>query len=201
MIAGIILAAGRSSRLGRPKQLLDLQGNPLIRHTAQRVLASSLDEVFVVVGHEAEAVAAALRDLRVRVVQNPDAALGQSTSVRAGLEALPVEAEAAMFLLGDQPGVDPSVIDALADAWRTSGAAIVAPRYTNGLGNPVLFDRRAFPALALLQGDIGAKPVVRAYEASGELHAIPVSQPAPSDVDTDDDYKALIDSFRPRSTS
>lgn len=195
MIAGIVLAAGSSSRLGRPKQLLPLAGEPLIRRTVRRILASSLDELFVVVGHEAEAVTAALSDLPARIVYNPNAARGQSTSVLAGLDALPANAEAALFLLADQPGIDPAVIDALIAAWRESRAPIAAPRYTGGIGNPVLFDRRVFPELMSLQGDAGARPVVRAHREAGDLLLVPIDAPAPPDVDTEADYAALLATF------
>jgi molybdenum cofactor cytidylyltransferase len=198
VIIGIVLAAGRSSRLGRPKQLLPVHGEPLIRHTLRRVLASSLDQVILVVGHEADQVRAAVADLPAECVFNPDAAAGQSTSVRAGLAALSPDAESAVFILGDQPLVDPNVIDTLIDAWRQSGSAVVAPRYEDRLGNPVLFDRRVFSELALLEGDAGARPVVRAYQDSGELQLVPVNGAAPSDVDTEADYAALIAALSPR---
>ena len=192
MIVGIVLAAGRSSRLGRPKQLLPVLGEPLIRHTLRRVLASSLDQVILVVGHEAEEVCDTVSDLRVTCVFNPDAAAGQSTSVRAGVNALSPAVEAAVFILGDQPGIDPAVIDVVIAAWRTSGAPVAAPRYEDRMGNPVLFDRRVFPELAALEGDTGARPVVRAYHDSGDLHVVPVAGHAPPDVDTEADYAALI---------
>ena len=192
MIAGIVLAAGRSSRLGRPKQLLPLQGEPLIRHTLRQVLASSLDEVMLVIGHEADEVRAAVAGLPVDCIFNPDAAAGQSTSVRAGLAALSPDVECAVFILGDQPGVDPNVIDALIAAWRTARSPVVAPLYEDRIGNPVLFDRGVFPELALLEGDAGARPVVRAYQDTGELRLVPVSGAAPPDVDTEADYAALI---------
>ena len=136
MIAGIVLAAGRSSRLGRPKQLLPVHGEPLIRHTLRRVLASSLDQVILVVGHEADEVRDAVADLPVECVVNPDAAAGQSTSVRAGLAALSPEVEAAVFILGDQPGIDPTVIDALIAAWRTSGVPGRRPSLRGPDGQP-----------------------------------------------------------------
>lgn len=198
MIAGIVLAAGQSSRLGRPKQLLPVHGEPLIRHTLRHVLASSLDQLILVVGHEADEVRAAVADLPAACVFNPDAAAGQSTSVRAGLAALSPDVEAAVFILGDQPEVDPNVIDALIAAWRASGSAVVAPRYEDRTGNPVLFDRRVFPELALLEGDAGARPVVRAYQDSGELHLVPVNGAAPPDVDTEADYAALTAALSPR---
>jgi molybdenum cofactor cytidylyltransferase len=192
VIAGIVLAAGRSSRLGRPKQLLSVHGEPLIRHTLRRVLASSLDEVFLVVGHEADGVRETVADLPVKYVFNPDAAAGQSTSVRAGLAALSSDVDAAVFILGDQPGIDPAVIDALIAAWRTSGSPVAAPRYEDRMGNPVLFDRRVFPELAALAGDTGARPVVRAYHDSGDLQVVLVAGQAPPDIDTEADYAALI---------
>jgi len=197
VIAGIVLAAGRSSRLGRPKQLLPVHGESLIRHTLRRVLASSLDQVILVIGHEADEVRDTVADLPVKCVLNPDAAGGQSTSVRAGLAAVTQEVACAVFILGDQPGVDPKVIDMLIDAWRKSRSAVVAPRYEDRIGNPVLFDRRVFPELALLDGDTGARPVVRAYQNSGELHLVPVNGAAPPDVDTDADYAALIAALSP----
>ena len=132
----------------------------------------------------------------MKCVLNPDAAAGQSTSVRAGITALSPDVEAAVFILGDQPGIDPAVIDALIAAWRTSGAPVVVPRYEDRMGNPVLFDRRVFPELAALEGDTGARPVVRAYHDSGELHVVPVAGPAPPDVDTEADYAALIAACR-----
>ena len=197
MIAGIVLAAGRSSRLGRPKQLLPLHGEPLIRHTLRQVLASSLDEVILVIGHKADEVRAAVTELPVECVFNADAAAGQSTSVRAGLAVLSPEVESAVFVLGDQPGLDPNVIDALVAAWRGSRSPVVAPRYEDRIGNPVLFDRRVFPELALLEGDAGARPVVRAYQDTGELQLIPVDGAGPPDVDTEADYAALIAALSP----
>lgn len=197
MIAGIVLAAGRSTRLGRPKQLLPVLGEPLLRHTIRRVLASSLDSVILVVGHDADAIRDAVAQLPLDIVFNPDAALGQSTSVRAGLAALSQDIDAAVFILGDQPSIDPSVIDALIAAWTESRAPVLAPLYEDGMGNPVLFDRRVFPELTALQGDSGARPVVQAYRASSDLQLVAVAGPAPPDVDTEADYSALIAAMSP----
>ena len=194
MIAGIVLAAGQSSRLGRPKQLLPVHGEPLLRYTLRRILGSSLDDIVVVIGHETDVVRAAIADLPIEIVFNPDAALGQSTSVIAGLRALAPETEAAMILLGDQPGVDPAVINRIVAAWQETGALIVAPRYRDGIANPVLFDRGVFPELANLDGDAGARRIVRAHESAGTLHLVPVETAAPRDVDTEADYAALITS-------
>lgn len=195
MIAGIVLAAGRSSRLGRPKQLLSIHGEPLLRYTVRRILASALDEIIVVIGHEADAVRAAIADLPIEVVFNPDAALGQSTSVIAGLRALTPGTEATVFLLGDQPGIDPAVIDALIASWQETGAPVVAPRYADGIANPVLFDVRVFPELAGLRGDTGARAIVRAREKHGELSTVAIPWPAPPDIDTEADYAAMLASL------
>lgn len=215
MIVGIVLAAGSSTRLGRPKQLLPLRGEPLLRETLRRALASSLDTVIVVVGHQADAVSAAIADLPIRIVVNPDAAKGQSTSVRAGLAALshaasneteledeavraspsPGALEAVVFLLGDQPGVEPETIDALITHWRESTAPVVAPRYLDGIGNPVLFDRSVFPELVALQGDTGARPILLAHRAAGDLALVLIDSLTPPDVDTEEDYAALLASL------
>ncbi len=212
MIAGIVLAAGSSTRLGRPKQLLPLQGEPLLRETLRRALASSLDEIIVVLGHHADEIRTAIADLPLRIVVNPDAAEGQSTSVIAGLEALSQDAgnqlkrkgeaaltlpprdvvEAVVFLLGDQPGVEPGTIDALITNWRLSKAPVVAPRYRDGIGNPVLFDRSLFPELGALRGDTGARPVLLAHQEAGDLALVPIDSPRPPDVDTEEDYAALL---------
>jgi molybdenum cofactor cytidylyltransferase len=161
------------------------------------VLASSLDQVILFVGHEADEVHDAVADLPVECVVNADAAAGQSTSVRAGLASLSPDVEAAVFILGDQPGIEPDVIDALIAAWRASGSPVAAPRYEDRMGNPVLFDRRVFPELAALEGDTGARPVVRTYHDSGELQVVPVAGKAPPDVDTEADYAALLAALAP----
>ncbi len=192
MIAGIILAAGQSRRLGRPKQLLSLSGEPLIRVTVRRVLASILDQIVLVVGDDAEKIITSVADLPVRVVVNPDAASGQSTSLRAGLSALPPDTEAVVFLLGDQPEVDPCVIDALIAAWRDDRSLVIAPRYPEGMGNPILFDRQVFPELVSLEGDVGARAVVLAHQKAGDLELVSVGGHRPSDVDTESDYLALL---------
>ena len=118
MIPGILLAAGTSSRMGQAKQLLDWRGQPLVRHVAQQALASSLDGLFIVVGHEAAAVRAALDSLPIQFVENAAYTEGQASSLRAGLAALPAEADAAVVLLCDQPLVTPGLIDSVVKAFE-----------------------------------------------------------------------------------
>lgn len=190
-ISGVILAAGSSSRLGRPKQLLPLAGRPLLAYTVANAVASSLDDVILVLGHRAEEIAAAVGEQGQRTIINPDYASGQSTSVLAGLAALPDSANAVLFLLGDQPSVTPAVIDILLDAYRADPAPIMVPVYGGKRGNPVLFDRALFPELRQVSGDEGARIIVRAH--AGEVRPVPVPGAAPpQDVDTEADYARLL---------
>jgi len=197
MISGLVLAAGRSSRLGRPKQLLPLAGRPLLDHVLEHAAASALDEVVLVLGYEAAAIRAAVGERGQRVVVNPDYAAGQSTSLRAGLAAVDPRAEAMLVLLGDQPGVGPEVIDALLAEFRRGTAPIVVPAYGGRRGNPVLFARTVFPELARVTGDEGARRVVRRRD--DRVVEVPVGdEPPPGDVDTDDDYAALVATWEKR---
>lgn len=190
-ITGIVLAAGRSARLGRPKQLLPLGGRPLLAHTLDHAAASGLDEVILVLGHEAATIAGEVGDHGQRTVVNPAYADGQSTSLRAGLAALSPQTEAALFLLGDQPTVTPEVIDALLAAYQENSAPIVAPLYGGRRGNPLLFDRLLFAELEQVSGDEGARSIVRAHDAEVLLVPMPGIAPPP-DVDTEADYQRLL---------
>jgi molybdenum cofactor cytidylyltransferase len=194
MISAVVLAAGRSTRLGRPKQLLDLGGQPLLSHVLRHAAAANLDEFILVLGYEAERIAKSVGNLGQRDVVNPDFASGQSTSVRAGLAALSPDSEAAIFLLGDQPQVGPAIIDAVIDAYHRTGGPIVVPTYDGQRGNPVLFAKSLYPDLARLTGDAGARFIVRAHAA--KVVAVPVGDgPPPRDVDTEADYTALLASW------
>lgn len=191
MISGVVLAAGGSSRLGRPKQLLPLNGRPLLDHVLGNAAASTLDEVVLVLGHQAATIAVAVADRGQRVVVNPAYAAGQSGSMRAGLAALDARSDAVLFLLGDQPGIGSPIIDAVLAAYRSSAAPLVVPTYGGEWGNPVLFDRSLFPELARIGGDEGARRVVRAHQA--EALRVPVGDsPPPPDIDTEEDYAALL---------
>src|SRR5581483_12234759 len=168
-IAGVLLAAGTSSRLGRPKQLLDYGGKTLVRRVAEVGVAAGLDPLVVVLGAWAADVERELAGLPVRVVHNPRYEEGQSTSVRAGVEALPAEAEAVVMLLVDMPAVDAAVVRAIVAEWQASGAAIVRPAFEGQPGNPVLFAARLFPELAAVQGDEGGRAVLRRHAAEVRL--------------------------------
>ena len=191
-VVGVILAGGSSSRLGRPKQLLPLGGRPLLAHTLDGAARSALDGLVVVLGHEADAIRRAIDfdAVGARVVLNSRYRDGQSTSLRAGLMALPRTAAAALFLLGDQPLVGPAIIDATIAAYRESGARIVMPAYDGRRGNPVLFDRALWPALLRIEGDQGARELIRTHAA--EVVDVPIAGGHyTDDIDTEEDYERL----------
>lgn len=192
-----MLAAGTSSRLGRPKQLLELDGAPLVGHAIAAARAAGIAAPVVVTGAAAAGVATVARQAGAVAVHNPRFAEGQSTSLAAGIAAVPPDAEAAIVLLGDQPGVSPETIRALVAAFAATRAPIVAPVYGSVLGNPVLFRRDLFPDLLALTGDEGARSLIRARMA--EVLRVPVGGDAPPpDIDTEDDYRAELERRRPR---
>lgn len=171
-IAAVILAAGRATRWrasggAEPTKLVaPWRGRPLVRAVAEAALASRAAGVFVVTGHESEAVRAALDGLAVRFVANPDYAQGLSTSLRAGLNAVAPTADGAAILLGDMPLVSADLIDALIAAFEGRADALAAaPRGETGLGNPVVLSRALFAQAMALGGDKGARALVEAAGA------------------------------------
>ena len=186
-IAGLVLAAGRSTRMGGPNKLLEeINGRALVRIATDHVLASGARPVIVVTGHQRERVERALAGLAVTFVHNPDFAEGLSTSLKAGLGALPGENDGALVLLADMPRVDANLIDSLIDAFDPArGALVVVPTFDGKRGNPVLWSRRFFADLMTLQGDVGARHLIGSHaEAVTEL---PASGSAVlTDVDTPD---------------
>jgi molybdenum cofactor cytidylyltransferase len=171
-IAGLVLAAGRSTRMGGPNKLLEeINGKPLVRIVAEQALASRASPVIVVTGHQRERVERALAGLPVTVVHNPDFADGLSTSLKAGIKAVPPDADGAIVTLGDMPQVSAKLIDRLIAAFDPErGALVVIPTIDGKRGNPVLWARRFFPDLLAVEGDIGARHLIAGYaEAVAEV--------------------------------
>ena len=190
-VGAIVLAAGRSTRMGGPNKLLEtISGKPLVRIAADEALRSRADPVVVVTGHERAKVEAALAGLDLRLVHNPDYAQGLSTSVKAGLAALPPEAEAAIVCLGDMPQVTSALIDRLIAAYDPEqNALVVLPTFAGKRGNPVLWSRRLFPDLMALEGDVGARHLIGAYQEV--VTEVPVENAAAMvDIDTPDGLRA-----------
>ena len=187
--AGILLAAGESSRYGQAKQLLDYHGQPFVRSVAKAALAGGLSPVVVVVGANATAVESAVQDLPVIIIHNMDWQAGQSSSIRSGIGALTSQTGAAIFLLADQPQVSPILIRALADTHSLDLAAIVAPLVQERRANPVLFDRVTFPDLLSLTGDVGGRAIFSKHPVTYlPWH----DETLLLDVDTPDDYRRLM---------
>ena len=163
--AAIVLAAGRGTRMGSENKLAaELRGKPLVRHAVEAALASRARPVIVVTGHEAERVRAALQGLDVAFVHNPDYAEGLSTSLKAGLGALPPEIDAAAILLGDMPQASGVLLDRLIAAIDPERGALVAvPTREGKRGNPVVWARRLFDDLAKVEGDVGARHLIGLY--------------------------------------
>ncbi len=191
-VAAVVLAAGRSTRMGAVnKMLAEIGGKPLVRIAAEQAVASRAKPVIVVTGHEREKVETALSGLPVRLVHNPDFADGLGTSLKAGIAAVPDEADAAIVCLGDMPQVDAALINKLVSAFDPErGALIVVPSIDGRRGNPVVWSRRFFHDLMSIQGDIGARHLIGTY-AEAVVEVPVVGEAALTDVDTPESLSAV----------
>jgi len=198
VIAGLLLAAGGATRFGSQKLIAPLaDGVPLVRHTAM-TLRGGVDTMAIVVGSEADDVTRALNGVDALIVRNDSWAEGLSTSLHAGVAALPSEAAAAIVALGDQPFVDPGVIHTIVKQWKATGLPIVSARYAGTRGHPVLFERAIFAELLRVTGDAGARGVIEREPA--RVAYVDVNAPMPADVDTPADL-AHLDRDRAGATS
>lgn len=192
MIAGVILAAGTSTRLGSPKQLLPLEGRPLLQHVIDAAAAASLDPIVVVLGHRAAEVEAALElPDGASVVVNEDYAAGQAASLRSGLASLPESAAAAVILLGDQPRIAHDVIRAAVEKWESTGGPVVRTLYRGQPGHPVVLAREVWSEVMAHRGDRGARDLL--VERRQWIVPLERDEEAPADVDTRTDYQGLTD--------
>jgi molybdenum cofactor cytidylyltransferase len=191
-IAAIVLAAGRSTRMGAINKLIaEIGGKPLVRIAAEQALASHAAPVIVVTGHEREKVEAALAGLPVRFAHNAGYAEGLGSSLRAGIAAVPKEADGVIVCLGDMPQVDAQLIDKLLAAFDPEkGALVVVPSIGGRRGNPVVWARRFFADLMTVQGDIGARHLISSYPEA--VVEVPVAGDAAlTDVDTPESLSAV----------
>jgi molybdenum cofactor cytidylyltransferase len=188
-VAGVVLAAGSSTRMGRNKLVLDLGGGTVVRRAVQAALEARLRPVVVVLGHEAERVRAEVADLACRVVMNPDHAQGVATSLHAGVRTVPDDAAALVVVLADMPFVTASMIDALVRRFRTTGAPVVVSRYGETEAPPTLFARPLFPELLATRGERGAREVALRHQREAAVVAFPPE--ALRDLDVAEDYERV----------
>jgi molybdenum cofactor cytidylyltransferase len=190
-VAAIVLAAGRSTRMGGPNKLLaDIGGRPMVRIVVEQALASRARPVLVITGHQRDRIEAALAGLAVTLMHNPSFAEGLSTSLKAGITALPADIDGAIVCLGDMPHVDAELINRLISAFDPErGALVVVPTIAGKRGNPVVWSRRFFPDLASLDGDVGARHLIVGYQEA--VVEVPADQAALVDVDTPDALSAV----------
>ncbi len=188
-IAGVILAAGGSSRMGKQKVTLAWRGKPIIHKVIESALSAGLCKVVVVTGYLHEVVEDSLASLPATIVYNASWATGQSTSVKTGLAKIPHRCGAVVMLLADQPLVGPFLINSLISAHRTSLSPIIYPFVFGKRTNPVLFDRITFADLLNLEGDIGGRAIFPKYQCEGQFW---LDEKVIQDIDTITDYQNLI---------
>jgi molybdenum cofactor cytidylyltransferase len=186
-VAGVVLAAGSSRRMGRNKLLLELEGEPLVRRVARRAAAAGLDPILVVLGHEAASVQAALGDLPHQALLNPDHSSGANSSLRLGLASVPAGARAAVVLLGDMPFVTSEMIRAVLARYALEAPRLVVSRYGEVTAPPTLYDASLFAEFSQLEGEGCGKHVVRRHWDEAALLSWPTQ--ALADLDSPEDYE------------
>lgn len=192
--AGVVLAAGGSSRMGRPKQLLPVGGRPLLERVVAAACGSRLDQVVVVLGANADAILAGVGMGCAAPLLNPEHATGMASSLRAGLNAVAPDVERAVIILGDQPAISASLIDELLDLQAASDRPAAALSFGGLLHPPVVLQRELWADLEALEGDVGCRALIRTRPEL--VVPLPISSDMhhPVDVDTPEDYARLVES-------
>jgi molybdenum cofactor cytidylyltransferase len=188
-IGAVILGAGPSKRMGRPKLLLTYKGVPLLRRAVDAAVAAGCVETIVVLGADADQYRALLAETPAKAVTNEYFAEGMAGSIQVGIEALGDDIDAAIIMLGDQPFIDADIIRRLIGTYRSSGKKIVVSRYGNVRGVPALFDRALFLELLVVSGDQGARTVIETYP--GHVATVEIPPSRAEDVDTPEDLDRL----------
>ena len=191
MIVGIILSAGESKRMGKPKQLLPWGNSVILQQVIDNASASRLRKILLVLGSHADEIEGKIKvSSKTRIVVNRDFKEGMSSSVKCGIKNAPVEAEAYMLLLGDQPCIGPDIINHLVDRYQTGKYGIIIPVYNGKRGHPVIFDAKHKQELLGI-GDGGAKIVVDNH--ADDVLAVSLDSPEIlADIDTPQDYQKAI---------
>ncbi len=189
-VSGLVLAAGTSSRLGeKTKQLLPWRGTTLLGWVIRQAEISPLDEVVVVIGHDAEEVRRSVALKRARFVEARDFHQGCTASIRAGLEGLDPKAEAAVLILGDQPGIESRTIAAMVEGWQQMQTPVLRVSYRGRSGHPILFATALFDHLKALHGDKGVWKLLEAHPEW--VREVEINRPFPGDINAWEDYAKL----------
>jgi molybdenum cofactor cytidylyltransferase len=201
-VAGILLAAGTSSRMGSNKLVFELNGESVLRGAARRALAGGLSPLLVILGHQPDEARREIEELPCRSVLNPLYEQGIRTSLESGVKAVPPAARAAMVLLADMPFVSPEMIAAMIARYRASAAPLVISDYEGVHAPPMLYDRSLFPELLAMTGEGCGRQVVKSHRGEAEVLSWPAA--ALADLDVPDDYarlKANAESPTPSSSA
>ncbi|MBL9174542.1 MAG: nucleotidyltransferase family protein [Verrucomicrobiales bacterium] len=194
----LLLAAGRSGRMGQPKQLMDWNGRPLLRHAAEQAIASGCSPVLAVLGYESVRIRECLAGLPVEIVENPSWEDGMGTTIRTGIQALDSRGCPSVILtLADQPLVSSATYSRIVETHRRTGRPIVASGYAGTVGVPVLFARDLYPALLQLEPTQGCKGMILTHREDAEILPCPEAE---CDVDTPADYERIRSGVIPPSS-
>jgi len=194
VISGIILAAGESKRMGRPKQLLSFGSSTILEHVVENLLRSKIDELILVLGHESGPIKARFEGAPLRVVLNPEYRQGMSTSICCGIKEANPESRALLIALGDQPLVRSEVVDQLVSAYEEGGSGIVLPSFGGLPGHPVIFDLKYRDALLALTGDKGGKSIVEAHPEDVRQVEVETASVV-YDIDKWEDYQEQLEKY------
>ena len=198
MISAIVLAAGESKRMGRPKQLLEWRGRPLLQHALESLINSAVDEIILVLGHEADRIREALPALPIKIVINPDYQQGMASSLRRGLLATDRSSEAFLVLLADQPGIGPEIVNTIIRSFRQADPkrGLVRPVYRGRRGHPVLIGAQYRKEALRLTGDVGARQILMNHPED-ILEVEMESDVILRDIDTPDEYQEYTKQVAP----
>jgi len=189
MISAILLAAGESKRMGKPKLLMPMGDSTILEQTVDNLLDSDVDEVIVVLGYRAEEAMHRISSKPVKIAINPDYRHGMSTSIVAGLSLIDKKAEAAMLVLADQPFIDSKIINKLIEQYHAHTKGIIFPKYQNRRGHPAIFSIKYKAELSRLKGDVGGREIIEKFP--DDVLEVPVDSPYINiDIDTSSDYQS-----------